>query len=99
MEDAATLFASFIDKRKARYTAQVLEVFEKRLETPLGRRGVLEEPEIRAAVAEVKAIIRSKLRELADDATEMMPFTEFRTNAAATEMTSPLRAAGADTRE
>jgi hypothetical protein len=92
MEDAATLFTTFVDKRKARYTAQALEIFEDKLESVLKKRGLLADPEIRAGVDEVKATFRTKIRELATDATEAMTLTgtDFRVNEAARELTEPL---------
>lgn len=99
MEDAATLFSTFIDKRKARYTAQALEIFEDKLEGPLKRAGLLDNPEIKRGVDEAKAIFRTKIRELATDATEAMTLTgtDFRVNDAARELTDPLRN-GADSK-
>jgi hypothetical protein len=92
MEDAATLFSTYVDKRKARYTAQALEIFEDKLESVLKKRGLMADPEIRAAVDEVKATFRTKIRELATDATEAMTLTgtDFRVNEAARELTEPL---------
>lgn len=90
-EDAAAAIAAFIEKRKARYTAQALEVFETKLEATLKRRGLLDDPEIQAGVNEAKAIVRAKIRDLAADATETMTLTriDFLTNDAASDLLSP----------
>lgn len=75
MEDAVTHYSTFIDRRRARYTAQALEIFDRELEGPLKRRGLLSDPEIKAGVDAAKGIFRAKIRELATDATETMALT------------------------
>lgn len=92
MEDAAAPYTAFIERRKARYTAQALEIFEKELEGPLKRRGLLTDPEISSGVDRAKAAFRSKIRELATDAIETMPLTglDYVENEAARELTSQL---------
>lgn len=100
MEDVATSYSAFIDKRRKRYTAQALEIFDRELESPLRRLGLLDKPEIKEGVDRAKAIFRAKIRELATDATETMSLTglDFTVNDAARELTSQLRQ-GASTRE
>lgn len=82
-----TPYAAFIERRRARYTAQALEIFEKGLEASLRRAGVIT-PEIQAAIEEAKGIFRRKIQELATDVIDTMtlPGSEVRTNAAAREL-------------
>lgn len=92
-------FATFIERRKARYTAQALEVFETSLEAPLRLRGLMADPEIAQGVEAAKAAVRARLRDLAVDAYETMPIAEltFVDNAAARDL-SDLRQSGADSK-
>lgn len=80
----------FIERRRARYTAQALQIFEDELEDTLKRKGALD-AEVKAAVEKVKATFRRKLQELATDAMDTMIPMDIRPNAYADELTEQLR--------
>jgi hypothetical protein len=84
-------FATFIEKRRARYTAQALQVFEEQLENHLRAAKILTSgSDLQRAVDETKAIFRRKLQELATDAIETMTLTGTQTNQLAVEMAADL---------
>jgi hypothetical protein len=79
--------AQFLQRRKKRYMAQILEAFERDIESLLSR-------EAAGAVQAFKGLVRNRLDALANDATDVFHLGNGTVNGAAQEIRDRLSPTG-----